>query len=139
MTHDIRRSSDGFFMPSLATILSLGLENDNMSFSCQSVGKIQGCNRHRCKNGLVHNYVLEMRPLTYYCCDNVIAIYLSSNHVNHQRTKRVEIHLHCYKTLSFVEFEFLMFPKHINFQIDSIKFYLTIVLRVQVHSCKQLQ
>lgn len=51
---------------------------------------------------------LSKATLVYY--DNVSAVYLSSNHVQHQRTKHVEIDLHFVRERSpFVMFECYMF------------------------------
>ncbi|GKA10316.1 ribonuclease H-like domain-containing protein, partial [Tanacetum coccineum] len=40
----------------------------------------------------VANVVAETATLVYY--DNVSAVYLSTNPVQHQRTKHIEIHIH---------------------------------------------
>jgi hypothetical protein len=43
---------------------------------------------------LLHKLHSPLQRATLVCCDNVSAVYLSTNPVQHQRTKHVEIDLH---------------------------------------------
>jgi hypothetical protein len=43
---------------------------------------------------LLHELHSPLQRATLVYCDNVSAVYLSTNHVQHQRTKHVEIDLH---------------------------------------------
>nr|GEY35388.1 ribonuclease H-like domain-containing protein [Tanacetum cinerariifolium] len=43
---------------------------------------------------LLHELLVPLRTTTLVYCDNVSAVYLSSNPVQHQRTKHIEIDIH---------------------------------------------
>lgn len=53
-------------------------------------------------------------------CENVSAIYLASNPVQHQRTKHIEIEIHLFTTrLCWVRFGFSMSPLQLNMRTSS--------------------
>ncbi|GJX63889.1 ribonuclease H-like domain-containing protein [Tanacetum coccineum] len=51
---------------------------------------------------LLHELHTQLSSATLVYCDNVSAIYLSSNPVQHQRTKHIEIHIHFIRDLVVV-------------------------------------
>nr|GEV27042.1 ribonuclease H-like domain-containing protein [Tanacetum cinerariifolium] len=65
---------------------------------------------------------------TLVYCDNVSAIYLSSNHVQHQRTKHIEIDIHFVRDLFPLVVYGYMFLLIISMRISSPKDYLQLYL-----------
>ncbi|KAJ9563615.1 hypothetical protein OSB04_008775 [Centaurea solstitialis] len=76
----------------------LGPPNDNMSFLVLAPRPSTGIANVVAETAWLRNLLLELYcPLsraTVVFCDNVSAMYLASNPVQHQRTKHVEIDLH---------------------------------------------
>ncbi|GJR02821.1 ribonuclease H-like domain-containing protein [Tanacetum coccineum] len=71
---------------------------------------------------------LSSATLVY--CDNVSAVYLSCNPVQHQRTKHIEIDIHFVRDLvAAVRFEFFMFLLVISMQISLPKACLRLCLK----------
>ncbi|KAD3338476.1 hypothetical protein E3N88_33997 [Mikania micrantha] len=82
----------------LGTIYYPGLQNANPPCPSQCRSRIPWRGTSRFRNVLVSQSLLELHtPLsraTLVYCDNVSAIYLSNNRVQHQRTKHIELDIH---------------------------------------------
>ncbi|GJR04581.1 ribonuclease H-like domain-containing protein [Tanacetum coccineum] len=87
----------------LATIFYLGLPNDSLLFldlvRRQSIrvlpmqwSRLAGC-------AIFYVSFIPLSTATIVYCDNVSAVYLSSNPVQHQRTKHIEIDIHFVRDL----------------------------------------
>ncbi|GJU20801.1 ribonuclease H-like domain-containing protein [Tanacetum coccineum] len=87
----------------LATIFYLGLPNDTLLFLDQcaeaSIGVLPMHVASLLDRYLLRELHTPLSTATIVYCDNVSAVYLSSNPVQHQRTKHIEIDIHFVRDL----------------------------------------
>ncbi|GJY57739.1 ribonuclease H-like domain-containing protein [Tanacetum coccineum] len=93
-----RRSTSGYYVFLRDILLSWSAKRQ-VTLSRYSVeAEYKGLANVVAETAWIHNLLLELHaPLhtaTHVYCDNVTAIYLSTNPVQHQRTKHIEIDMH---------------------------------------------